>query len=238
MKKQKYILDAFCAAQRTPVRFTTATRRYKRTGKNCLAYGWYHIQLRRQEQAVCKAFLTSQLDMVCVSQEQLSWRPLTPLCVRLASQKRPLEDAICTRYYEKAKVYSRLPKKQKCSHNPQNPAVSIYFHERKKGIPVTQARDGLGSQESLDYRHFQPCLMYFLIAKLRTRRDLRVRTGPLSKLLNLENLIFPLWLSTRPLIPVYQPGPYRILYSLHPIPALILNILMGCLPRQILLIFL
>ena len=36
------------------------------------------------------------MDLVRGSQEQLSWRPLTPLRVRLAPQKRPLEIAKCT----------------------------------------------------------------------------------------------------------------------------------------------
>ena len=58
-----------------------------------------------------------------------------------------------------------MPKKQKCSHNPRNLAVSIYSHERKKGTPVTRARDGPGSQESLDLAAFPTLHYVFLVIK-------------------------------------------------------------------------
>ena len=77
----------------------------------------------------------------------------------------PEKAKVYSRYRQKAKVYSRMPKKQKCSHNPRNLAVSIYSHERKKGTPVTRARDGPGSQESLDLAAFPTLHYVFLVIK-------------------------------------------------------------------------
>ena len=77
------------------VRLPTDTRRNERTKRKLLGLRWYQSRLRCQEQAMCGAFLTSQTVLVRVSQEQLSWRPLASLRVRLTPQKCPFEDAVC-----------------------------------------------------------------------------------------------------------------------------------------------
>ena len=41
----------------------------------------------------------------------------------------------------------------------------MYSHERKKGTPVTRARDGPGSQESLDLAAFPTLHYVFLVIK-------------------------------------------------------------------------
>ena len=55
---------------------------------------------------MCGAFLTSQTVRARDSQEQLRWRPLASLRVRLSPQKCPLEDAICRRI----KIPQEVPK--------------------------------------------------------------------------------------------------------------------------------